>query len=432
MDTKETVAKILLKIGAVTLNTTTPFKYASGIFSPIYIDCRLISSFPRDRKIILNYFMEYINSNIGKEKFDIVVGSGHSGISLATFISEKLKLPMAYIRSSAKEHGKKNLIEGIVIKKQRVLLVSDIFGTEGHVENSVKVLKENGTKVIHVLSIFDLKLKNVPDFLKKRKVKFHTLTDLKTLSDVAYQAKEISKNEQKEIFNWLSNPVKWNNSRTRFTGKDFEKIKQDIAKELLAIKAVTLSPNEPYRYTSGILSPIYCDNRLWMSYPKQWEMLVNSMTNVIIHKIGLLNIDVIAGTSTAGISHASYLAGRLNLPLIYVKSKIEEHGKFTHIEGDLKPNQRVLLIEDLISTGGSSIACVDALRQAGGKVNQCMAIFTYEFAKSIENFANQNVTVIPLTNFSTLVEVAVENGYLKPSEKELVLAWKEDPENWGR
>lgn len=432
MDTAERVAKILLKIKAVTLNTVTPFKYASGIFSPIYVDCRLISSFPRDRKIILNYFIEYIDSKIGRESFDIVVGSGHSGISLATFISERLKLPMAYVRSSAKEHGKKKFIEGIITKGQRALLISDIFGTEGHVENSVKVLQGNGTNIVHVLAIFDLKLKGVTNFLKEKNIKFHVLTDLETLLNVAYSKKEISLIEQKEILNWLSNPVEWNNLRTEFTEKNIEKINQDIARELLDIQAVTLSPNKPYKFSSGILSPIYCDNRLWMSYPKQWEILINSMVNVLIHKIGVLNIDVIAGTSTAGISHASYLAERLNLPLIYVKSKIEQHGKFSQIEGELKPNQRVLLIEDLISTGGSSITCVDAIRKAGGVVNQCMAIFTYELAKSIENFENQNVTVIPLTNFSTIVSVAVDNGYLKPDEKELVLAWKEDPESWGK
>jgi len=429
---KADVARILLNIGAVTLNTVTPYKYASGLLSPIYVDCRMISSFPKERKLILDYFVEYIDSFIGRNNVDVVVGSGHSGISLATYISEKIKVRMAYIRAAAKDHGKENVVEGVVKQDDRVLLVCDLFGTEGHVEHSVEVLKNLNTHIACVLSIFDLNLNIVEKYLNETGVKYHTLTDLRALLDAAIVEKKISLVEREEILKWLSNPGEWHNLRKDSIEKDVEQIKRDIAKVLLNIKAVTLKPTAPYKWVSGIFAPIYCDNRLLMSYPNEWKIIIDSMLNIIVHKIGVSNIDVIAGTSTAGISHAAYVAEKLNLPMVYIKSKPEEHGKYTQIEGKIKTNQKVLVIEDLISTGGSSIRCVDAVRKAGGVVDNCLAIFTYEMKKARTAFDGAKCNLITLSNFSTLIMVAADTGYIKPEEQEMALEFSKDPAGWGK
>ena len=163
-------AKILLDIGAVMLNPVSPFKYASGLLSPVYIDCRMISSFPEERRLIMDYFVEYIDLFVGKNNIDVVVGSGPSGISLATYLSEKLRLPMAYIRESAKAHGKTNKVEGIIKEGQRALLVADIFSTENHVQESVRTLKELKTEIAEVLAIFSTSLNSVEKFLEGEKI----------------------------------------------------------------------------------------------------------------------------------------------------------------------------------------------------------------------------------------------------------------------
>ncbi len=418
-------AKILLDIGAVTLNPPNPYKYACGLLSPIYVDCRMISSFPKERRTILSYFVEYIDAFIGRNNVDLVVGSGPSGISLATYLSEKLRLPMAYVRESAKTHGKTNKIEGIVKENQRVLLIGDIFATENHIQNSVNTLKELKTNIVQVLAMFSLNLDTVERFLTQEGIKFHTLCDLKTLIDVAFFEKKISVIERTSILNWLSNPSIWHESR-------FGSVREDIAKILLKIKSVTLRPNEPYKFVSGILSPIYCDNRLLMSHPNEWRLMIDSMLSIIVNKIGVSNIDIIAGTATAGISHAAYVAEQLKLPMIYITAKPKEYGKGQQIEGVLEKGQRVLIVEDLISTGGSSFRAVEAVRKAGGIVNTCLAIFTYEMEKAKKKFEEGDCNLITLSDFSTLIKVAADNGYIKSEDQTKVLEWSKDPAGWGK
>jgi len=198
----------------------------------------------------------------------------------------------------------------------------------------------------------------------------------------------------------------------------------------LEIKAVTLSTNPPYTWTSGIKSPIYCDNRLLMSYPDKRQQVKEMFLSLI--KENNLEFDVIAGVATSGIPHAAWLAEELKKPMIYVRGKAKEHGKENAIEGVIEKGKKVLVIEDLISTGGSTLFVVEEIRKAGGIVEDCLAIFTYEFDKAKKAFAEAKANLHTLTNFSTLIEVATENDYLKAADKDTVLEWSKDPENWGK
>lgn len=204
-------------------------------------------------------------------------------------------------------------------------------------------------------------------------------------------------------------------------------MEKEIAKILLEVNAVILRPNQPFTFTSGIKSPIYCDNRLLMSYPKKRNVIIETFLNILKEK----EFDILAGTATAGIPWSSWLAQKLNKPMIYIRGKAKEHGKENLIEGKLEKGKRVIVVEDLISTGGSSIDAVEAVREAGGIVEYCIAIFTYQLEKAINKFNERKCNLITLTNFSTLVEVAVENEYIKPEEKSIVFSWNKDPENWA-
>lgn len=204
---------------------------------------------------------------------------------------------------------------------------------------------------------------------------------------------------------------------------------QKIAKLLLSLDAITFSPKKPYLYTSGLLSPVYADMRLLVSYPKERKMVVNELAK-IIGKLG--KHDILAGTATGAIPHAAFLSVKLDMPMVYVRGKAKEHGKGNQIEGLFKKGQRALIIEDLISTAGSSLETLSALKKAGGKVKNIVAIYTYTLPVSISNIKKAGVKLHTLTTFPEVVDMAVKLGKMKEKDKEMVLEWLKDPSSWGK
>ena len=202
---------------------------------------------------------------------------------------------------------------------------------------------------------------------------------------------------------------------------------RQIAEALLQIEAVTLSPENPYTWSSGMKSPIYCDNRLTLSYPDVRNLIIDAL----VEAIRPLNADVIAGTATAGIPHATLVADRLGLPLVYVRSSAKGHGKGNQIEGKLDNGARVLVIEDLLSTGMSSIDAAHAIREAGGEVIGIQAIFSYGLPILEKNLADANISATSLTTFPELVEVAESTGNLTKSEIHSLREWQQDPRAWS-
>ena len=203
-----------------------------------------------------------------------------------------------------------------------------------------------------------------------------------------------------------------------------------IAEILLDIGAVTLRPSEPFTYTSGIKSPIYTDNRLLMSHVEERREVVDAFEE-LLKKEGIA-FDVVAGTATSGIPHAAWLAEEENAPMIYVRASKKEHGKEAKIEGELKEGQKVVVVEDLVSTGGSCLDTVRAIRDAGCVVDYVIAIFNYDMAKAKESFARENVKLLALTNFSALIGVAEEKGKVTKEEAENAREWNQDPPGWGK
>jgi len=207
-------------------------------------------------------------------------------------------------------------------------------------------------------------------------------------------------------------------------------MEREVAEILLGIKAVTLKMNPPYTWASGIISPIYTDNRILMSFPAERKAIVNCLIKAMEEKC--IRPDVIAGTESAGIPWASWLADRLDKPMIYVRKAQKQYGKENLIEGILKKGQKVLIVEDLISTGGSSVSVVNAVRNAGGNVEACLAIFTYGMKKSAEKFAEAGCRLITLSNFGALIKVATEMSYITNEEAAKINEWSKDPEGWGK
>ena len=206
-------------------------------------------------------------------------------------------------------------------------------------------------------------------------------------------------------------------------------MKHVIAERLLEINAVALKPQDPFTWTSGLRSPIYCDNRLTLTFPSVRREIAAGLLKLILENFS--EAEVIAGTATAGIPHAAWVSELMDLPMCYVRSKAKGHGKGNQIEGKVEQGQKVVVVEDLISTGGSVITAVQALREAGCDVLGVVSIFTYGLQKGKELLQENGIKSISLTDFPTLVEVAILKGTITEDDQKSLLLWSKDPAQWS-
>ncbi|NJO68282.1 MAG: orotate phosphoribosyltransferase [Bacteroidetes bacterium] len=207
-----------------------------------------------------------------------------------------------------------------------------------------------------------------------------------------------------------------------------KRIDTTIPKYLLQSKAIKLEPAKPFTWASGWKSPIYCDNRLTLSYPQIRNAIRDALVNLI--KENFPEVSVIAGVATGAIAQGALVAQELNLPFVYVRSSPKKHGMENLIEGEVRPNQKVVVVEDLISTGNSSLMAVDALRKAGAEVLGMVAIFTYGFTAAETNFTEAGCKLFTITNYEQLLEVAVPEGYITSSQLGLLKEWRTNPSSW--
>jgi orotate phosphoribosyltransferase len=202
-----------------------------------------------------------------------------------------------------------------------------------------------------------------------------------------------------------------------------------IAELLLQCKAIKLQPANPFTWASGWKSPIYCDNRKTLAFPDIRSYIKNAFCDVINLNFG--DAEVIAGVATGAIAQGALIADQLKKPFCYIRSAPKDHGLTNLIEGDLHKGQKVVIVEDLVSTGSSSLKAVEAVRNAGAEVTGMAAIFTYEFALAVDSFSKANVKLITLSNYSALVQLAYDTGYISSDEIEILKKWREAPDKWG-
>ena len=201
-----------------------------------------------------------------------------------------------------------------------------------------------------------------------------------------------------------------------------------LAEKLLKISAIKLQPDNPFTWASGWNSPIYTDNRKTLSYPEVRNFIKVELTRLIMENFG--DVEVVAGVATGAIAQGALVAETMGLPYIYVRSSPKDHGLENLIEGNLKPGQKVVVIEDLVSTGDSSLKAVEAIRNAGAEVVGMVAIFSYQFPVAIEAFKKANVELLTLSNYSAMLEAALEINYIKDTDLEALKQWRKDPANW--
>lgn len=207
-------------------------------------------------------------------------------------------------------------------------------------------------------------------------------------------------------------------------------ISEQVAKILLELNAVTLNPKKPFRYASGIISPVYTDCRVLMAYPDKRRTIRDLYIEAI--KNSGASFEVIAGTATAGIPHAAWIADKLNLPMVYVRGKAKDHGKENLMEGIIKKGQKAVVIEDLVSTGESAINSVNAIREAGGEVSHVFSIITYGMKQALDNFKKNNLELISLTTFGDVVAMSEKMGKINKEDIDIILDWIKNPQGWGK
>jgi orotate phosphoribosyltransferase len=200
-----------------------------------------------------------------------------------------------------------------------------------------------------------------------------------------------------------------------------------IAQKLLEVKAVKLSPSDPFTWASGIKSPIYCDNRITLSFPNVRDLIIKGFVK---ESVNFGDFDIVGGIATAGIPHGALLADRLNKPFIYVRDKPKGHGRQNQIEGNIKAGDRVLLIEDLISTGGSSLKSVEAIREVGANVVGVLAIFSYNFDEAGNAFSDANCKLITLSDYDILIMEAIKEKYISIEHQNTLVEWRKNPKTW--
>jgi len=205
-------------------------------------------------------------------------------------------------------------------------------------------------------------------------------------------------------------------------------ITRNTARHLLESKAVILQPAEPFTWASGWLSPIYCDNRITLSYPAVRTYIKEAFRQTISEQFG--TPDLIAGVATGAIAQGALVAEAMDLPFIYVRASAKDHGRQNLVEGRMEPGRKVVVVEDLVSTGGSSLKAVEAIREAGGEVTGMAAIFSYGFPEAEKRFKEAGVKLITLSNYNTLVKMAFETDYITGKEMDLLQEWRKDPAAW--
>jgi orotate phosphoribosyltransferase len=256
------------------------------------------------------------------------------------------------------------------------------------------------------------------------------LTNLDTLLDVGVSEERLSSSDRDVVTAWRSSPKEWDRSQ-KDDFRSLEQCKQAVAKMLFESEAVQIRTNPPFDYASGGKGPIYTDNRILLGRPLDREFIIQTMTDLVAREIGIQNIDCIGAIATAGISFSNALADALKLPMVIVNSTAPNHGLKSKIDGKMTPGLRVLLLEDLVNRGGSTLKAMTILRSAGAIVGHCMALFTYGLKDTQAKFDEHALRLITLSDLDTLLQVGVDENLISQADRELVQDWANEPHAWS-
>ena len=368
---------------------------------------------------------EVVQSMIAKAQslsvdFDVIVGTS-SSLSLASLFAARTATPLCYVRLSAKRHGKSNRIEGALEEGHRALILADCLPKPDFLASLTEALREKGATAVACLCLYS----RSPHEQAKLALEAELAIDsVVTTQDLLAQG-SLPQPDKEVLREWAFEPERWATRNAERLEADRSRA-QAISQILLDLRAVTLSPHKPYTFASGVLSPIYTDNRLLASHPERWRVVITAMAELVKTHIGLHRVDALAGVVTSGIPHAAYLSEVLDLPMSPISPNAQPGTPtLSHLRG-----KRVLVVEDLISTGASSLNVIRALRATGAVVADCLAIFNYGMQAACSSYDNDEVRLWQLASLSDLVTAAVASGLLDPQLAAIIHDWVDHPHSW--
>jgi orotate phosphoribosyltransferase len=371
---------------------------------------RSLSAMTNGRKETISALIDYLGRECSST-VDTVVSSSTPSLFVSSLLAQRLGRPLAYFRQRPKTHGLLKQVEGKIRSGDNVLLISAGNPTEENLAACVGAIDGFGAKVVFCLFVEVRDASSASEWLRRRAIPHGTAP------------------EPTGLVPGRRRPPDATIARSRSL-TEREESRRRVARALLDVGAVTINRQTPFRYASGLLSPIYTDCRLLMSDPVAWSTVVDAFVEQIGAEIDPAEIDVLAGTATSGIPHASLIADRLELPMVYVTIEGSEDSPSGHVEGEVKKGDMVVMIEDHISTGKSVLSSADVLRDRQADVKWCFAIFTYGTPLAHANFRSQNITLVTLCDIKVLLNVAIESGRIGVSEEQAVESWLSDPQLW--
>jgi orotate phosphoribosyltransferase len=406
----------------------------SGAVSPVGVDTLAISTRPAEMAAVLDALASQVTAN--HELPDVVASADTGAIFLGTRLAEQLDRPMVYLRPKAKEHGRQKRIEGELAGGARALVVFESLFDARPLNDVVAALEEAGAGVSGVcVALWNDDAADLKEAM--RELPLSGLTSLSSLVKVAFERGLLPTETLAAVEEWarsaeVADPEQFaaralEDQRRGLVSVARADSARRVAQALLAIGAVTINRAQPFRYASGILSPIYTDNRLLISHPAEWDVILDGFVEVIDGALGRHEFDRLSGAATAGIPHAARLSGRLGLPLVYVLSD----GGRDRLVGPGRYGDRVLIIEDHITTGKSALESARALRAIGARLDWCLSISTLDVVASSAALAREGLNYAPLCDLPTLLEVAQEQRYIGGEDREAVLEWVRDPNAWS-
>jgi len=391
---------------------------------------RALASAPRERAALADAAARAVVSR--GLVLEGVAGATTASIVLASLTARRLELPLVYVRPRPKGHGTQKRLEGTLAPGACTLLVQDVLGDPAQVVDALEVVEQHGGRPVACLCLYAEDFEAAARLLGQRGVALVSLSQSAAGDPVSPGA-----SPARPARPLAAEPVAADPQRRseRAIAARLAANRISVAETLLDVGAVTIRPARPFRYVSGLLSPIYPDNRLLISDPHRWRVVIEALLDLLRFQVGLEDPDVLAGTATAGLPHASLLADRLGLPMVYVTLDAADRAS-GRVEGRLRAGARVVMVEDHVTTGGSVLAAARVLRDGGARVAECVAIFTYlrlerapgARAPSVEL---QGLRFYPLCDVFTLLRVAVRRGTIGAAERSAVLEWLRDPEGWS-
>ena len=365
---------------------------------------------PNGRKESISALIDYLGRECSST-VDTVVSSSTPSLFVSGLLAQRLGRPLAYFRQRPKTHGLLKQVEGKIRTGDKVLLVSTGDPTEENIAACVSAIDGFGGKVVFCLFVEVRDHSSASEWLHRHGIPFGIVPEPAALVPGRRRPPDA--------------PITRSMSLT-----ERAESRRRVAHALLDVGAVMIDRQTPFRYASGLLSPIYTDCRLLMSDPVAWSAVIDAFVEQIEAEIDPAKINFLAGTATSGIPHASLIADRLELPMVYVTIEGSEDSPSGHVEGEVKKGDMVVTIEDHISTGKSVLSSAAVLRERQAEVKWCFAIFTYGTPLAHANFASNNITLVTLCDIEVLLDVAVESGRIGLSEKQAVESWLINPQLW--